>query len=233
MTSLKQLYELQETDLEILGLEHSLAEVREKLGDSSAITKAKTRLARIDKAMEETSSQRRSLEREGQGLNEKLTAVESKLFSGGVTREKELAALQQEQNFLKEQQSQNEDKLLEVMVALDDGKVMRDKQALELERLESDKVTESSDLQAEEKELVEQIATLSKERADVIKAVPQVDLARYDSIRKSKGGQAVAKVVGGVCQACRVRLPSGEVQRAKSSPSLMLCSSCRRIMYVV
>ena len=233
MTVLKQLYELQEIDLEILSVEHSLPAIQKRLSESPAITKLEARLGLMENALKEASGQRRNLEREAQELREKLSSIESKLFSGGVTRERELEALQQEQNFIKRQLSEYEDKLLEVMMAVDNGTATRDKLASELVKLKSERELETASLHAEQTELHRKIKELSKDRTEVAANITQTNLAQYDSIRKKRGGQPVAKVVGGICQGCRVRLPSGEAQRAKSSGDLVRCSSCRRILYVV
>jgi predicted nucleic acid-binding Zn-ribbon protein len=144
-----------------------------------------------------------------------------------------LEALQQEQSFTKEQLSEYEDKLLELMMAIDNGSATRDKLSAELVKLKSEQELEMTSLHTEQTDLGHKITELSKDRAEAAANITPASLARYDSIRKTKNGPPVAKVVGGVCQGCRVRLPSGEAQRAKTTGDFVQCSSCRRILYVV
>ncbi|MBM3945325.1 MAG: hypothetical protein FJ317_07560 [SAR202 cluster bacterium] len=232
MSALKQLFDLQEIDLRLIALEQSLSGVKAKLAGAPAIATVKAKLAKVNMALDERLAKRRTLEREGQDAKTKLAAVESKLFSGSVTKQKEAEALQQEHEFLKGQQSANEDALLNTMVAVDEAQALKEKFTAELQKLEAERAAETKELQAEKVRLEQELAEAAAERAEAAKAVPQMDMARYESIRKSRGGQGIAKVVGGTCQACRVKLPSGELQKAKAGAALVQCNSCRRILYV-
>ena len=55
----------------------------------------------------------------------------------------------------------------------------------------------------------------------------------YESLLKTRDGSAVAKVERGMCQGCRLTLPTLELQRARSSEGIARCGSCGRILYVV
>ena len=60
--------------------------------------------------------------------------------------------------------------------------------------------------------------------------VEPVELNRYEGLRRSKGGQAVAKVMRGLCQACRMSLPSQQLQRVRNGRQVVLCNNCGRIL---
>jgi predicted nucleic acid-binding Zn-ribbon protein len=55
-------------------------------------------------------------------------------------------------------------------------------------------------------------------------------LQRYEALRRTKGGLAVAKVVRGLCQACRMSLPTQLQQRVRNGRQTVLCSSCGRML---
>ena len=57
-------------------------------------------------------------------------------------------------------------------------------------------------------------------------------LQRYETLRKSKGGRAVAKVERDLCQGCRMSLPTQLRQRVKSGRQTVNCSSCGRMLFV-
>ena len=70
-------------------------------------------------------------------------------------------------------------------------------------------------------------------RANMAPQIPPVVLSIYETLLKSRGGQAVARVERAACQGCRITLPTMDVQRAKNADELVHCNSCGRILYVV
>jgi predicted nucleic acid-binding Zn-ribbon protein len=232
VTAIKSLYELQEVDMRLAATEKSLAEVRARLADNSAVDTARNRLARVQTALDQHSAHRRALEREAEVFNDKLKGLDAKLYGGTVTNPRELEALEKEKAFTKGQQKENDNQLLEAMVALEEGQADKEKLTGDLVRLQAERAASMVELKAEEEGLAGELAELGQERTAKSADIPPVDMARYESLRKSRGGQAIAKVVGGVCQGCRVALPSGELQRVKSGQGVIQCSSCRRLLFV-
>lgn len=232
MTAIKSLYELQEVDLRLAAVEKSLADVRARLADNSAVSTAQARLARVQAALDESAAQRRALEREAEAFKEKLKGMDAKLYGGTVTNPREMEAMEKEKAFTHDQHQENDNRLLEVMVAMEEAQADKDKLTVELVRLQTERAVSIADLTAEEEGLTRQAAELGLERASRSADIPQVEMARYESLRKSRGGQAISKVMGGVCQGCRVALPSGELQRVKSGQGVVQCNSCRRLLFV-
>ncbi len=73
---------------------------------------------------------------------------------------------------------------------------------------------------------------LTGERARVATLVSPQDQATYESLRRQKGGTAVAVVSQRTCQACRVGLTPSQEQRARLGAEIVTCNSCGRILYV-
>ena len=82
-----------------------------------------------------------------------------------------------------------------------------------------------------EAKLGDDLAALALEREEVLRLVAQNLIPMYESLRKSRGGVAVARVERNMCQGCRLSLPTGDVQKARTSQGTVLCSSCGRILY--
>ena len=57
-------------------------------------------------------------------------------------------------------------------------------------------------------------------------------LAEYDELRKRSGGIAIARLVGGSCGGCHLRLPAVDVDRIKKlSPDAPAhCEECGRLL---
>jgi hypothetical protein len=78
-------------------------------------------------------------------------------------------------------------------------------------------------LTTEEKEL-------SAQRSQLAQTLDQSEVLKYDTLRRSKGGTAVARVERGLCQSCRMSLPSQHLQRLRSGRQTVNCSSCGRML---
>ena len=232
MFSIKRLYELQELDWNVSAHEKSLAEVRATLADDSALLSARERIERAEAQLEIQSSARQRVESALQRLNDRLQVAEKRLYGGAVTNPRELAAAEEERNAILGQRTTEEDRLLELMVEIEDLQSARDEAQEQLSRLEVQRATEHPKLLKEEERLVGELGTLRQTRDRLTPEIPPSVLSVYESLRKSRNGQAMAKVERGMCQGCRLALPEMVRQRARSSRDIIQCSSCQRILYV-
>ena len=231
--SVKQLYDLQELDLKLAAAEKSLADVRARLADDSALTSAGEMVDRLRTRADEVGSRRRAVERSMEELGERRQAVESKLYGGEITNPKGLSAAEEEREFMLSQLREVEDKLLELMVETDDIQLERGRAEETLERLQAERPVEEAGLLETEQRLTGELDSLGKSREKIAPSVSPDLLSLYDSLRKTKGGRAVARVERGMCQGCRISLPTMELQRARSAQRVTRCGSCQRIIYVV
>ena len=233
MFSIKQLHDLQELDWEISTCEGTLEDVRSKLADDSAVVSARDRLERIESQLEEPTTARRQMQHVVQQLEEKIQAIEERLYSGAITNPRELSAYEDERVLVQGQRSTNEEKLLELMVEVEELQSSRKQAREELAKLEAERAIELEDLSDQEERLVSQLSELNKARDGTTPEIPSSILSDYQSLLKTRNGLAVAKVERGLCQGCRLALPTKELQRARGSQGSVRCSSCQRILYVV
>ena len=228
----KRLYDLQELDWELSADEASLEEVRARLEDESEINAARARLQKLTAELDKRAPLRRALESSLARLEERLQAAEQRLYGGAVTNPRELSASEEERRLLQEQRGSEEDSMLDVMVEIEELQSSRDATQELLGRLETDREAEYADLLRRQDALVVRIDELQQGRQRITPEIPVAMLSVYESLIKTRGGHAVAKVERGLCQGCRLALPTMENQRAKSSQGIVQCSSCRRILYV-
>ena len=227
----KRLYDLQELDWALSADEASLKEVRARLEDESEINAARARLQKLTAELDKRAPLRRTLESSLARLEERLQAAEQRLYGGAVTNPRELSASEEERRLLQEQRGAEEDRMLDVMVEIEELQSSRDATQDLLGRLETDREAEYTDLLQRQDALVVSIDELRRGRQQVTPEIPVAMLSVYESLLKTRGGHAVAKVERGLCQGCRLALPTMENQRAKSSQGIVQCSSCRRILY--
>jgi predicted nucleic acid-binding Zn-ribbon protein len=230
MSMAKQLYQLQEVDLELESKELAVKQITSQLGESEAIANARNKLAQEQKRLEELSHQQRSLEWEIDDLTSKLTTAERDLYSGRIRNPKELSSLQQEAETLKARRNQLEDKDLEIMEQVDSNRENISSLSTELKTIESDWQTRQQKLTAELAELRIALVNLSQRQQLLATGIDSEALELYHKLRKGMG-TAVARVEQGICRGCRISLPVNELQQARSG-SLVQCSSCGRVLYL-
>ncbi|MCX8214753.1 MAG: C4-type zinc ribbon domain-containing protein [SAR202 cluster bacterium] len=227
----RQLYELQELDLRVVGVEKSLAEHVAKLADKSLLNAARAKLAGLERRLDGLSSERRSLERTVSEAADSLSALEKRLYGGGITNAQQMAAAEDERTFTITRQGEFEDHLLELMMAMDDLEPLVDSAKQALSRLEEARPGQEVEWQEASASLRDELAVMALEREEVLPLVAANLLPMYELLRRTKGGRAVARVERNLCEGCRLSLPTGDVQKARASLGTVLCSSCGRILY--
>jgi predicted nucleic acid-binding Zn-ribbon protein len=225
------LYRLQTIDLEIGHGKRRLEEVEAGLGESRELRQARRALQKAEDELNRWRATLRDLELEARSLATKIASVEERLYSGRVSNPKELANLQNEVSYLKRKRGELEDRQLEAMVEVEEHDAGVDSQKASLARIWAEWTEAQKQLTEERGELEERLADLKEERAELEKTIRAEDLALYEDLRSRKGGQAVALLKGEVCQACRMALPTSQVQQARSGDSPCFCSSCQRILH--
>jgi hypothetical protein len=172
MSVAKQLYRLQELDLEIESGERALEDVARQLGESQAVIKTQKQLELEQKRLEELKSRQRSAEWEIDDISTKLAAAEEQLFSGRVKNPKELTSLQHEVEAFKAQRNRLEEKALEIIDQVEESEASVAKTNSQLGKL-------TADWQRQQKQLGDEMARLKATLAD-LKAKRQLAIGEVD-----------------------------------------------------
>ena len=230
MGVIKQLYQLQEVDLEIESSEQALAQIARRLGESQAVVRAQTKLKSEQQQLEELGRQQHSAEWEIEDLVNKLTTAEEKLYSGRIKDPKELTNLQHEVNGLRARRNHLEDKALEMMDQVELSTASVAALSNELKTLETEWHSRQQQLSTNMEQLKTTLSDLKHKRQLLSAGIDPQAVELYQELKKKKG-TAVAKVEQGICCGCRISLPTTELQRARSD-RLVQCSSCGRILFL-
>jgi hypothetical protein len=227
----KQLYQLQELDLEIESNEQALNQIARQLGGSQAVVRAQTEFTQAQQHVEELKRQQHSAEWEINDLVNKLTAAEDKLYSGTVKNPKELSNLQHEVDGLKARRNQLEDETLETMDQVELATASVTSLGSKLKKLEAEWHNQQQQLSTDMEQLQTKLADLKHKRQQLSAKIDPSAVEFYHELKKQKG-TAVAKIEQGICHGCRISLSTAELQQARSG-SLVHCSSCGRILLLV
>ncbi len=230
MSVARQLYQVQEIDLEIADEERRLEQVNGRLGENDVVVKVQQKLDVEKEKQAELQHKQRSLEGEINDLAAKIKKGEDELYSGRINNPKELSNLQHEVELLKANRDGLETKDLELMEQAEsvEASVVALKQ--ELAEITSEWQREQEQLRKDKAALESSLDDLTQKRQALTDGIEPKVVTLYDQLRKNKGF-AVARVEQGICRGCRISLPSSELQQARSGAPVQ-CSSCGRILYL-
>jgi hypothetical protein len=230
MNVARQLYQLQELDLDIESNERALEQVTSQLGESQAVARAQNQLQSEQQRLEGLKHKQHSAEWEIDDIATKLATAEETLFSGRIKNPKELTNLQHEVEAFKARRNQLEDKALEIMDQVEQSETGVAKISSELETLKAEWQRHQQQLSEESERLKTMLSNLSHKRQLLAAETDPKAVEFYQHLRKGKG-TAVARVEQGICRGCRISLPTTELQQARSG-DLVQCSSCGRILFL-
>ena len=232
MTTAKNLYALQELDLELEHEKAALSSMECRIGDRSALDEIARSLENEKVEMTRLQLQQKSQDLEAESLRTKLQGVEGKLYGGSITSPKEMEGLQNEVNYLKEQLQEADARLLATMMDLEETQdrvqVLEESQSPAEENWEQEQYT----LIGDSDDLRERIKELEERRESLTTSVASRDLAVYEQLRTSKAGEAVVKVERGLCRGCRMSLPTHQLQKVRMGREAVRCGSCGRILMI-
>jgi len=230
MNLARQLYQLQELDLEIESDEQALKQVTGQLGESQAVLNAKVQLQSEQQRLEELTHRQHTAEWEVDDITTKIAAAEETLFSGRVKNPKELASLQQDVGMLKTRRGRLEEKALGVIEQVEQSEAAVASISGELKTLTADWRRQQKQLSGEMERLKAALADLKGRRQRLAGGIEPETVEFYQQLRKGKG-TAVARVEQGMCRGCRLSLPTTDLQRVRGD-NLVQCSSCGRILFL-
>ena len=141
------------------------------------------------------------------------------------------ATLQSEIESLRRRQGDLEEIVLDLMERREGLVSRRDELIAERESVATQTAELTARRDATFKEIDEQAAKASDQRASIAADVPADLLALYDQIRKTKGVGA-AMLRAGRCEGCHLSLNAADLNviRASAPDEVVRCEECRRIL---
>ncbi len=226
---LQNLARLQEIDDQLSMLERSKGDYPERIEQLEQ--GLKERLGGMEEAQrqrEELKKEKRQHEREVGGHTEQLEKFQGHLAD--VKTNKEWDALQKEMDAVKAQIGKVEDRLIEIVVALEELENTSDTEKEELTDYRSRTETEITDLKEKLGSVDSKMAKIRSER-DALSVQIDEQLKRiYNRVKQGKQGTAVVPVVRDACGGCFNRLPPQTVSEIRRAERPITCENCGRIL---
>ena len=227
---LRALEELQKVDLKIRDLAQQAERHPARLKEiENARDEAKAALDAQRGRIADNERARRQNEQLLQLEKEKVRKWESRLSELKTTRE--YAALARELDIAKKTNQGAEEEIRRLAGEYEE--IRKGLADLEKKLAEKEAVVASEGKQIEE-ELAGVRASmeeLEKERAAAIAHCDKSLVARYERIRKQRGGLAVVPVEGMTCKGCQRNIPPQMANNLRSGGEILTCPNCHRFIY--
>lgn len=229
--ALADLLDLQEVDLEIdrlLDQRQNLPELSEYKVANQGRVEADAKLSDLRERLHETALQLDKAEGELELTEIKLSESETRLYSGGMNaRETENKRLEVRQ--LTERRGKMEEdvlELLDVREGLQAEVEAAEEEAAQRRDVESDLERR---IAAAWKDIDLKLGRKEARKAEIAQTIPEELLSRYEKLRRSKEGVAIARLDHGQCGGCHLSLSATEQKEARQTDP-PLCVHCRRML---
>ena len=229
MTKGADLYRLQCLDREGDTKQRRLAEVEAALGESEGLKQARRAVEEAQAQVKRWTVRQRDLELQIQGISDKISRSEQRLYGGAIKNPKELADLQAEVAALRRRQQKLEDDLLGTMIELDEAEATQQNARQCLDETDAQWSAQQGDLMAQRETLQNALAEIEQAQSELLPSIEAGDLATYQALRRTKGGIAIVEVVNGACGGCGVGV-SSRLEWHLRQNELGTCSNCGRII---
>lgn len=230
MSKAKEYYHLQQLDTAIDAQAARLTAVEAALGQRGAVDAMKGAFEEAQAALDRARARQRDLERDLESKKQKLAGLEEKMYGGSVANPKALGDMRQEAENIRRRIGELQDALLDTMIAVEEGVDRAGTRREVWEGAEQAWADEQAALRAERETLQRELAHLRAERAAQAGRLVEAGLAKYERLRATRGGMAVAVLQGGVCAGCHMALSSGEAQKVRVDAAVHFCPHCSRIL---
>jgi uncharacterized protein len=226
---LQRLIELEKIDREAMRLSEEVASLPRRVAAIEAkLAEHKAAVEQAKARVKSNEASRRQNEADIKGFQEKIAKYRSQ--SSSVKTNDEYRALMHEVEFAEKQISACEDKILELMIGLEN-----DEKALKV--AEAELKTEAADVEKEKAEARvrtaedEKLLAGLKDKRDELRAgVDYSALAHYDRVMRQRKS-ALAEARDQKCMACFVMVRPQIWQEIRTNEQIITCNSCGRILY--
>lgn len=230
----EQLLAVQAIDTTIQQLDHRLAQLPER----TALEEVETKLVALRAQVTEAEDAKAALVKAQKKIEVEIADIETKiehdneqLYAGG-SDPSVLQSLQHEIDTRKQRISSLEDDELELMEQVEPIDERLESLAREQEALDQEAAQATTALANKESEIDTERSAAVQEREALAADVDPDALARYETVRNRLGGMAVARLEGGVCGSCHMKLSAVEHDRIQHLPpdAEVQCEDCGRFL---
>jgi len=230
MTTARQMFALQELDIILDRILGAQAKAEHKLNNGNTVGNMESELDRDAEWIQETELQQKASKLETASQKERSESLNSQLYGGEITNPRDLESLEREAANVRQLVERQETVQSETNDRIEEAQTRKSELETKLGEARSAWDARQTVLQSAIKDLGAERAGFEGQRSKLTEGLDPSSLQQYEILRKTKGGVAVCKVERGLCQGCRMTLPSQQQQRVRNGRQTVLCSSCGRML---
>ena len=229
LPEIENLLLLQDADKAIRRLQDEIAELPKRVAAiEQKLAATKLQLEKAQTAVKADEAARRKYDTNIVDLRGKISKYRDQSLA--VKTNEQYKALLQEIQFAEKEISENEDKILELMVNADvrDKEVKAAQAELKAETAEIEKEKEDARQKTTEDE--KQLAEWRGKRDQMRSRVGEDLLRHYERVSKFRGS-GISEVLDHKCMGCQVMLRPQTYNEIRTGDHTVMCDSCQRVLY--
>ncbi len=230
MANVKQLYILQGLDLELDRLREETDTAETEISTGIAVGELETGLQEETERLQELRSQQRLQQVEAESGRERSAHLDEQLYGGAVANPRDLESLEQEAGRARDLVQRQAAELLELSEQAEESQSNHTAMTQQLADVRSAWQTREAELKEQSVRLNAEQQEVAAKRESLAATLDAAEIVQYENLRRAKAGLAVAKMERGLCQACRMSLPTHQQQQVKSGRQVVLCNNCGRML---
>ena len=230
MTTAKQLFSLQELDLVLDRIRKVTQKAEGELNVGMGMERLEEELQEEKARLAEFQSQHKTQQQDSEAQRERSTRLDEQLYDGSVTNSRDLESMEREASNVRSALDKLDAQLAELALRAEESQGRCDGLKKHLAETSSAWKRRRAELEKELKSSNAESSLVASQRDEMAAILDPASVQQYENLRRTKGGLGVAMVERGLCQACRMSLPTQQRQKVRSAHLTVLCSSCGRIL---
>jgi predicted nucleic acid-binding Zn-ribbon protein len=230
--AIQKLLALQDVDLEVISLSEEKAKRLDSINRKrSELEAERGEFQKREGQLKELKVGMKNMEVELADTTERIRKLESQQIN--VKTNQEYKALDKEIYEAKANKIEVEDKLLQKMELLEEGKAEVQKAGEQLAARSTELEGETAGIQEEVEKIDRHIADLTAKRSEVAANIEDNLLRQYERIFNTKKGAVLVPLLNRACQGCHLSVPAGiESILRRYEADIITCENCSRILYI-
>ena len=228
--SMQHLIELQEIDNQLQDLNSLLGDLPKSVNEMNQEEDVlSTNLEKNKILLKEIRVEFHKSEGKVEEIENKIDKIKDQLFL--VTNNKQYDALSHEIDYLKEEKSRIESKILIFLGEKDELKNNIENEEIQLKSLADELVNRKKKLKTMLSKSADEKSVLEQKRQEKVQQIDSNTIALYNQVSGARDGLAVIHLSGNSCGGCGAAITMQTISEIRSNNTIYRCDICSRFVY--
>ena len=228
--SMQHLIELQEIDNQLQDLNSLLGDLPKRVNEMNQEEEVlSTNLEKNKIHLKEIRVESHKSEVKVEEIDNKIDKIKDQLFL--VTNNKQYDALMHEIDYLKEEKSRIESKILIFLGEKDELNNNIENEEIQLKSLADELVNRKKKLKTMLSKSADEKSVLEQKRQEKVQQIDSNTIALYNQVSGARDGLAVIHLSGNSCGGCGAAITMQTISEIRSNNTIYRCDICSRFVY--